>query len=81
MVAILVIMFYVKKCSVMWNLEPEDDAIFRRPRVMFLSLIFILIVYICAFLLVGYAVISLRPSSECGPFQNQSRVYSVLVSH
>ena len=81
MVAILVIMFYVKKFSVVWNLEPDNDAIFRHPRMMFLSLIFILIVYICAFLLVGYAVISLRPSSECGPFQNQSHMYSVLTLH
>eukprot|EP00731_Ephydatia_muelleri_P025331 Em0017g414a len=77
LVIILVVMFYVKKCSVMWNLGPEDD-LFRGSTVMFLSIVLLFSVYIFAVSLVGYAVIGLVPSAECGPFQNKSSILSVL---
>eukprot|EP00731_Ephydatia_muelleri_P025324 Em0017g407a len=78
MVIILVIMFYLKKFSVMWNLEPEED-LFRGSTVMFLSLVMLFAVYVFAVSLVGYAIIGLKPSSNCGPFQNQSSMISVLT--
>ena len=42
--------------SCMWNLEPDEDIV-RGSRMMFLSQLHFLFVYVCAFILVGYAVI------------------------
>ena len=62
------LLFYVKKYSLIWNLEPEK-SIQRSSRNNFLFLFLILLSLFASVIPVAYAIARLRPSVTCGPFQ------------
>eukprot|EP00731_Ephydatia_muelleri_P029443 Em0020g1087a len=73
-----ILTFYVKKYSLMWNLEPERRGIFKAARTNFLFLLLLLVTLFGALVPVGFAVAKLQPSASCGPFKGYSTAVAVL---
>nr|XP_054762398.1 transmembrane channel-like protein 7 [Lytechinus pictus]XP_054762399.1 transmembrane channel-like protein 7 [Lytechinus pictus] len=74
----LVLIFYVKKVSVLYNCKPS-----LRPwkaglaKTVFLAILFLMFM-IClgAF---GYSVVQIEPSASCGPFRGRNATYDVVI--
>ncbi|KAL5473026.1 hypothetical protein EMCRGX_G027466 [Ephydatia muelleri] len=63
-----ILTFYVKKYSLMWNLEPERRGIFKAARTNLLFLMLLQIALFGAIVFVGFAVARFLPSPSCSPF-------------
>eukprot|EP00731_Ephydatia_muelleri_P025328 Em0017g411a len=77
-VIILFATFYIKKYSLMFNLEPQKDALFRASRATVVSTMTFLVVLCGSVFSVGYAVSRFHPSSVCGPFRTKATILSVI---
>ncbi|KAL5479591.1 hypothetical protein EMCRGX_G023134 [Ephydatia muelleri] len=77
-VIILFITFFVKKYSLMFNLEPQKDALFRASSTTVVSAVTFLVVLGGSVFPLGYAVSRFRPSVDCGPFRDKATFLSVI---
>jgi hypothetical protein len=73
----LFILFYVKKYSMQFNLEPSKDLYLATKRDLGFLFILLFTGLVCI-IPVGYAITRLVPSPSCGPFRRSSFIYSVI---
>ncbi|KAJ8037845.1 Transmembrane channel-like protein 5 [Holothuria leucospilota] len=75
----VVLTFYVKRTSVLYNCKPSKQA----WRASLAKTVFLIILYIffgiCGFS-VGYILAQLKPSESCGPFRGEESPFSVLLN-
>ncbi|XP_071489426.1 transmembrane channel-like protein 7 [Diadema antillarum] len=74
----LVVIFYVKKVSVLYNCKPS-----LRPwkaglaKTVFLGILFLM--YLICLGAIGYSIVQIEPSDSCGPFRGRNATYDVVI--
>ncbi|KAK0058909.1 transmembrane channel-like protein 5 isoform X2 [Biomphalaria pfeifferi] len=73
----LVLIFYVKRFSLMNNCTPSVKSCRdSRTHTIFVGYLFIFFLLCC--IAVGYSIVLIKPSNVCGPYQNYSTIYEAI---
>ncbi|CAL1542633.1 unnamed protein product [Lymnaea stagnalis] len=75
----LVILFYVKRYSVVHNCSPSVKP-WRASRTHTIFVGYLFIFFILSCVAVGFGVFLIKPSDTCGPYQNFTTTYEVIYT-
>eukprot|EP00118_Oscarella_pearsei_P018054 m.182734 g.182734 ORF g.182734 m.182734 type:complete len:866 (+) comp39295_c0_seq49:160-2757(+) len=73
------IVFYVKKCSLVWNCRPSRRA-YRVTKTSTFFLFLLLMTLFACLIPIGYSMVENKPSAVCGPFSDLTRIYDVVTN-
>ncbi|EDV27746.1 uncharacterized protein TRIADDRAFT_53751 [Trichoplax adhaerens] len=74
----LVVIFYVKKISLVYNNHPSQRP-YRTSKSNSFFMLLLIISYFLAAIPVGYGWANLTPSKQCGPYRSQSTVIDAIT--
>ncbi|XP_065181128.1 transmembrane channel-like protein 7 isoform X2 [Sycon ciliatum] len=72
-----IIYFYCKKFSLFHNLKPSDRPYRAARNSNIFRALLLLTLFLCL-IPIGYAIVRITPSAQCGPFRGKEHIYDII---